>query len=773
MRSLRRLPLHGATASLVACAFALASPALAQDSSALRAKEVPENEGIIVTARKVSEGIQDVPLTVTALGAEELQKLGAFEVKDVLLTVPGLTYGGAQRGLSTYIIRGISTSATAPTVGLYLDDISLVTLGNGFSGAFDPVFFDMERLEVLKGPQGTLYGGNAMGGAIKYVSAKPSLTKVTGSVAGQLADTRAGEVSAQTEAAVSIPVVSEKLAIRVGGFYALDGGFIDNIPGGTINNPRVSTTPFPTYTPLVQISPSTFDQPDLNRTETYAGRASALFASGGFTLLPAVFYQETHARSQNSFFFDSPGLTSTYRFAQPLTEKAGVYSLTATQDFGGVELTSITAFFNRSLRNRADYSTIVSTFVPPAFGADSFNQTTTRVRTFSQELRLASAPTSDSPLQWLVGLYYSNQRNQVVQDARSTDLAPVFGTDLLFFGDARTRLKQYAGFGEINYRLTDKLELTAGARVFRIEQEYDAVADGVFNGGPTAINRPANEDGFNPKVGLSYRLTEDNLVFASATKGFRPGGPNVFAIDPVLCAVSLEQLGRTAAPETFGSDDLWTYEIGTKNEFADRKALINVSAFYTRWTDIQQNFALNSCGFNFTDNAGVAEITGIEFEGRFEPIGGFIIGANLTYNDAEITSAPVGVSAQTGDRILGTPEWAGNVYADYTAPVSDRWDVNVRVDFAYQGDIRNQFERVLPVTFANGPNFIDNPAEFRDSYSVVNANVILTDGVIQVRAFGNNLGNERPLIDQEYTFSLQRGSTIRPRTFGIAARYNF
>jgi len=759
-------------ALLATTAACLMLPVAAKAADDTDAKATDAGE-IVVTARKVSERLQDVPISVTALSNEALWSRGAADVKDVLLTVPGLTYVGAQRGFSNYTIRGISTGAAAPTVGIYLDDISLVTLGSGFAGSIDPVFFDMQRLEVLKGPQGTLYGGSAMGGAIKYVSAKPSLTEFTGTVAGTVAGTEGGAASGQGEAVISVPVIKDTLGIRVGGYYAYDGGYIDNVAGLQFDNPRVSTSPFPTYTPLVQTSPSTFNAKNLNHTETYVGRASALLEFDGFSFQPQVYYQDIRAGTLNAYWRDRPGFQSSYLFAQPTSDRAGVYSLTAKKDFGGAELTSITAFFNRDVRYYADYSFIVGTFIPPAFGQSSDNTTTTRVRTFSQEVRLASSPSSDSKLKWLLGLYYNNQRNRMTQISFSDFIGAVLGDDLAYFGDAQTGLKQYAAFGELNYSLTDKIELTFGARAFRVEQTYNAVGDGPFNGGPTAIDRTAKENGFNPKFSVSYRATRDNLIYASATKGFRPGGPNVFAIDPTLCAVSLAQLGRTSAPTTFGSDNLWTFEIGTKNEFADRKVMFNAAAYYTRWKDIQQVFALNSCGFNFTDNAGLAEVKGVELEGRVSPLDGLTIGGNMTYNDAKITNAPLGVASRTGDRVLGTPEWAASAYADYTTPVSGRWNLTFHVDYAYQGSIRNAFERVYPVTFADGPNTIPNPAEFRASYNVVNASVLLSNGAIQLRAFGNNLSNARPLIDQDSTYGIQRASTIRPRTYGLAARYSF
>ncbi len=203
-----------------------------------------------------------------------------------------------------------------------------------------------------------------------------------------------------------------------------------------------------------------------------------------------------------------------------------------------------------------------------------------------------------------------------------------------------------------------------------------------------------------------------------------------------------------------------------------RKVMFNAAAYYTRWKGIQQVFALNSCGFNFTDNAGLSEVKGFELDGCVSPVDGLTTGGNMTYNDARITNTPLSVASRIGDRVLGTPERAASAYTDHTTPVSGRRNLTFHVDYAYQGSIRNAFERTFPVTFAGGPNTIPNPAEFRASYNVVNASVLLSNGAIQLRAFGNNLSNARPLIDQDSTYGIQRTSMIRPRTYSLAAHYS-
>ncbi|MFD2499635.1 TonB-dependent receptor [Rhizorhabdus histidinilytica] len=397
-----------------ASAVALAAPARAQD--AVAAGDASEGGDIVVTARKARERLQDVPISVNALSGDQLRDRGAVDVKDVLRSVPGLSFSGTERGLGNYNIRGISTVASAPTVGIYLDDISLVTIATTFSGAFDPVFFDMERLEVLKGPQGTLYGGSSMGGAIKYVSARPKLDEVGGSAAAGVATTAHGSMSYNAEAVVNLPIVQDVLAVRGGIYFRHDGGYIDNVAGGSFTNSRYSSTE-PGFTPQRQNALSTRSASNQNDANTYVGRLSLLWQPDeSWSIRPAAFYQHYKLDNPGQFFLGEKKLTSSYRIAQPTTDKAGIYSLDINKELGGVQATSLTAYFDRKLDYVRDYSFFIGGLVPPLLGLTSDNLSASRTKTFSQEFRLAST-NSDAPLTWIAGLYYSHQDDNLYQIA--------------------------------------------------------------------------------------------------------------------------------------------------------------------------------------------------------------------------------------------------------------------------------------------------------------------------------------------------------------------
>lgn len=728
---------------------------------------------IVVTARKSDERIQDVPVSLTAVTADALRDRGAADIKDVLRSVPGLANYGTERGLSRYSIRGLSTYASSPTVGIYLDDISLVTVSTTFSGAYDPMFFDMERVEVLKGPQGTLYGGSAMGGAIKYVSARPDPTRFSVDTAIGAAITDGGGPSYNGEVVVNAPIVEDKLAVRAGFYYRHDGGFVDNRPGD-IRVLLRSSTPFPDYTPVVQDSLSNRTKKNRNYGDTYVGRLSFEWRPDeSWTIRPQLFYQDYKQGDTGDMFIGRPDRSGSYRIAQPNYDRAGIYSLSVEKELGGVKATSLTAYFDRTFRYVRDYSFYIGGLIPVLYPFTSTNVSDSFTKTLSQEVRLASD--NDSPFKWVIGGYYSSQDDRLIQAVNTPGMSAFFGTDLAYYGNIFTNTKQYAGFGEASYALFDGFDVTAGVRVFKVEQLVNARTDGVFAGGSNAIpDRRNKEDGINPKFGLSYKVTRDNLLYASAAKGFRPGGINRDRIDPDLCRTDLDQLGIENAPDSFGSDNLWTYEAGTKNMFGGGKVMLNASAYYTEWKEIQQAIGLPSCGFGFTDNVGSAEVKGFELEARVEPLRGFQIGGTAAYTSSKITEAAPGTSAKQGDALPDVPKWMATAYAGYRTELSGLWELDVRGEYQYQGKAPYTFDTEVPITFPGGEvDYIPNPILERKSYQVVNAFASLSRDNTTVRVYANNLFNVHPQLDTDLSIGADRFSTIRPRTFGVELRQGF
>ena len=737
-------------------------------------------EEVIVTARKTSERLQDVPVSITAITSEQLKELGAVDVKDILGNVPGLAFIGVERGLSKYNIRGISNNVESPTVGVYLDDLSLVTIDTGFfTGSADPIFFDVERLEVLKGPQGTLYGGSTMGGAIKYVSARPDLAVLSSNVALGFGTTAHGSESYNAESVVNVPIIDNVLAVRGGVFYRRDGGYIDNVSDGDIVYPNRSSTPAPVYTPLARPALSTLNEADHNYGDTYVGRLSLLWQpDSSWAVRPAVFYQDYKLANNSQYFPNQGELTESARVKQPTHDRTGIYSLDVNKEWGAVRLTSVTGYFDRKLEWVRDYSyffgnqTVAG--VPFAlFALNSEMDARSATETFSQELRISSAGGKGSRVGWLAGLYYSDQDDEFKPYATTFGATPILGTEASYFSEAATTVKQSAAFGEVTFALTDSFDITAGARLFKVEQDYKQFADGPFNGGRTDLVGNSDEDGVNPKFGLSYKLTQDNLLYTSAAKGFRPGGPNRQAIPATLCAADLLRLGYSTAPTEYESDNLWTYELGSKNQFGG--TTINGALFYTDWKDIQQAVGLPSCGFSFTTNAGAARVRGAELETRFNVTSAFAIGGTGTYTDTEIVETVVGVPAQKGDEIRSVPKLMASGFASLSVPFLGEWDLEMRANYQYRSKARTSFDRTRRVTFSNGARvFLPNEFEFQEEYDVVNASASVTNGPMTVRLYINNVLDEQPALYSGVGFATAlAATTLRPRTFGLELRHQF
>lgn len=761
------------TVLAIAAAGTLASATQAQARQA--DEQTTEVGEIVVTARKRAERVQDAPLSVSAFSAADLQQGAARDIKDIIGKVPGVTFAGAELGQSRYSIRGVSSTSPSPTVGIYLDDVSLLTGTNAFSGAADPVFFDFSRVEILKGPQGTLYGGSAMGGAIKYVSHPAELDERSLDVAAGLSATKDGGVSWQGEAVFNLPLVEDRLAIRGGVIYRDDAGYVDNIANGEVVDVRTSTTPSPTLTPLARPSLSTRSAEDQNGSTVFGVKLSALWeVDPSLTITPSAFYQSYRQDNTGAFFTNLPGLQSSFRIAQPTSDDLGVYTLTAVKDFGGAELTWLTGYVDRTVKFDRDYSFYIATLVPALFGLTSPNASDSESTTFSQEIRLASSDPS-AKLRWTTGLYYSRQRNELDQTVNTIGVGAILGTgtDTVYHGNTVGRLTQYAAFADVTYEIVPNLNATVALRYFQIEQSIDTDGDGILNGGVTHGEADTRETGLNPKFELAYQATPDALVYASAAKGFRPGGGNPFAVAPGLCAGDLAALGLSSVPVAYESDKLWTYELGSKNQFLDRRLTVNGAVFYTDWQNIQQNVFLPSCGFSFNGNVGAAEIKGAELSTQFEVTEGLTIGGAASYTDAQISETAIGVSAQVGQPVLDTPKWIANGFVTYRFPVWGDGTATAKLDYQYHGSSLRMFEDSYVVSTPLGPVAAPNITQKQESYEVVNLSLRLDYGRWQYDVFVNNALDADPLLDHNVVSGMEAAVTLRPRTVGVSLRTRF
>jgi iron complex outermembrane receptor protein len=763
------------TGSAILAAGSLSSGDAKAQTVADPADQITE---IVVTAQKREQRVQDIPISVSAISGDDIDRAGARDFHDLLLSIPGVSYSGAEPGQSRYSIRGISTAASSPTVGIYLDDVSLITIGTGFAGAADPMLVDLDRVEVLKGPQGTLYGGSAMGGAIKYVSRQPAMNHFSVTAEGGVASVDRGGVSYSAESFVNLPLIDDRLAVRIGAAYRLDAGYVDNVPGGQVQLwSRSATTPPAAFAPVTYGSLSTFSREHSNERSTSTARMSVKWLpTDSLTVLPSATIQRSDKANPDDFFTNLPQFENTVRFNEPTRDNLGVYSLNVTQQLPGVSFTSLSGYVDRTIEWDRDYSLFIAGLVPPLLANNSYNTSNTTSRTFTQELRLASSDPQAS-FKWVVGIYYSHQRDELYQVVDTVGAGALFGTgsDITYSGDQLTYTAQEAAFGDVTYSLNRQWDVSAGLRWFDIKQKIDGMFDGVLNGGHSEVDGKRSTDvGVTPKFSLSYRPLDNHLLYGSASKGFRQGGPNRFNTSSPLCGPDFARLGITRAPDSFQPDSLWTYELGSKNEIGQRRSVINAAIYYTDWKKIQQQVNLTSCGFQFVGNVGAATVKGAELSAESALGWGVSVGGTASYTATRITESAPGVSATVGQEVLDTPKWMGSLYGDYRFLNAGQWTGSFRGEYRYHGDNLRQFESTQSVTYPNGSlGVIPDATQVQPAYHVVNTNFNFINGPMQYRLYVDNLTNAAPYLDFRRSSGVSSATTLRPRTIGISVKATF
>jgi iron complex outermembrane receptor protein len=740
----------------------VAGEARAQDTAQ------PESEGsrrlddIVVTARKRTERLQDVPMSATAMSGEQLQRQEVNSLQDLVRAVPGISYFGFDPGRSKLSIRGIGTTTVYPTTGFFLDDVPIGNaLLGGLIGQFEPLIFDLDRVEILKGPQGTLYGGSAMGGAIKYVTKKPSFDRFGGVVGGKISLTDEGAPSYEARFVVNVPIVDDRLAGRLAVEFREDGGYIDRVAKGR----------FQTFTNgLSGITRNTQAVDNVNRFQTLGVNAALRFApTDTLTITPTLYFQRSKLKDQSQFWPFLPGLKQSYELARPGDDETIMPILTIEKQIGDVQLVSITSYLRRTQSTVNDFYILQNLRDPrfvnypsPSFGNGKSTSTT-------QELRASYAP-AGSNLSAVAGVYAQRETSFYRQSVEVTGYGSTgfsVPDDVVFLGITSYTTRQLALFGDVTYAIDPRLDISVGLRKFWIDQDYDRYANGLFNGGLLANQGDARYGGLNPKFAINFKATPDNMVYASASKGFRPGGV-VTAVPGARCAGDLAALGLTTTPSSYGPDNLWNYEIGMKNDFERLGLRVNGALFYIDWKKIQQSTALPNCGFSYTDNVGSAVSKGAELEIRFVPAKGLTLGSSAVYNHAEITESRPGTPAQVGDPVLYTPRWSYKLDAEYDFPIGAHRGF-VRADYQWNGKQFMRFNR----TAATPAGLVPHPQVYQPGFGQLNLTAGYDFDAWSAKLFVKNVTNNRPLLNLQVGYDAAIAQTLRPFTIGIGLDRRF
>ncbi len=812
----------------IAVAGQLAWPALSMAAAATGDADTSSGalEEVVVTATRRSERLQDVPISVTAFSQEKLDAQGLRSIDDVTRLTPGVAFSRNGTGSSANYndessdinIRGIDSAAGASTTGIYINDTPIQSrhIGFGAVNAF-PALFDLDHVEVLRGPQGTLFGAGAEGGVVRFLTPSPTLDKDSGYLRSELGSTKNGDASYELGAAIGGPIIDNVLGFRVSASFRRDGGYVDRVAytRATATPVTDALTP-PTYSSDVYAN-SNWQQTTSLRGELKWAVTDAVSVS------PSFYYQELHINDTAIYWpnLSDPGndvYRNGNRLPNPSTDPFWLAAIKVDWDLGVGQLTSNTSYYSRNQHSTSDYTQYLrASFLGNTYPSSPLDGGYAPFRdkqnNFYQEIRLASKDTS-ARLSWNAGLFYAHMNENVAEDIYDPTIDAEFGGSglcagylgypcpggLLFNGPVQRVVdKQIALFGEVGFKFTDTLKLTLGVRGSKVDYDGISIAGGAFTGGPTtSFEASGSEKPVTPKGVFAWQPDHDNMFYVSAAKGYRVGGVNVGVGticngDLASIGVPLGADGNRHVPGQYQSDSLWSYEIGGKNSFLDHRLQVDSSFFVINWKNIQQNVYLPSCGEQFVANLGQVQSRGGDIDVQYRPIEPLTLGVTVAYTDARFTksscagvlqysgtrcvdpTAPANNFApivSEGNRLLGAP-WSFVGSAEYVfAQWRDRAPY-VRADFQYQ----TAQTALLPgQDAANGLNDTTIPG------LPINKNLNLRGGMrwdgIDVSVFANNVTDTHPQLflsrdiaadfDQQY---FARG--VRPRTVGVTATYRY
>ncbi|MGN6057532.1 MAG: TonB-dependent receptor [Sphingomicrobium sp.] len=755
------------------CVACVGVPAAAQTANTPAGPDQTNAQNVIITATKRPQVLLDVPQSVTVVTGKTLEAQHANDFQDYLKLVPGLQLDQDTPGEARLILRGVNTGGVASTVGVYVDETpfgSSSGLVNGaiLAGDFDT--FDVNRIEVLRGPQGTLYGASSLSGVLRFVTNAPSTDRfmVHGRVGLEAVD-HSGELGYLTNLMVNAPL-GPTIALRASGFYRSDPGFIDS--RGTSSTDLFGNV-------------FTSDKAkDINKSKSFGGRASLLFKpSDAASVRLTAIAQNIDADAPSIIEADPVtlrplhGLTQS-QFVPQFTDIAyRIYNGTGVFDLGFANLTSSTSYGTQKQHFRSDFTFALSGALPfliPGFPPNEFfeGQHTNDTK-FTQEFRLAN---EGRLLDWLVGLYYTDERGLIQQDFTAVepgtltpiDLTPVIGNLGLGSATLNSKYKEYAGFVDVTVHFTPQFDVELGGRESHNKQSAHQVTSGVL-AGASDLTAHSSESVFTYSIAPKYKLSPNASIYARVAKGFRPGGPNVLA--------------PGAPPEfaTYHSDSLVSYEAGVKAESRDRRFSIDAAAFHIDWKDIQL-FAVIS-GFGFNTNGSTAKSDGFELSAAARPIRGLDLSANAAYTNARLTGpTPATVGGRDGDQLPFTPKFSGSINADYQWALGGIARAHVGGSFRHLSGQTAPYDADFVAAFGRQRHI---PA-----YEVFDVNAGVTFGHWSIEGYVKNLGGSRgitsvsgltvfgPPDHPDAGFPLLPGGAIgtgiiRPRTIGISVGFQY
>jgi outer membrane receptor protein involved in Fe transport len=729
-------------------------------------------EEVMVTAQRREQNIMDVPLSVASYSPAQLDQQGIHQIDDLSRLTPSLhftrTSGVSGNNSADISIRGIASDVGSATTAIYIDDTPIQIRSVGyFGGNAYPLVFDLERVEVLRGPQGTLFGAGAEGGAVRFLTPQPNFTQSSLSARTEVASIKNGSTTYEAGVAGGTPI-SDTLALRGSVWYRHEGGYIDRYN--------------PTFTTRLEKG--------INDSDNYSGRlALGWRPTDALTVTPSLYYQKVESNGRPQYWQPNSGtggtdyVTGVYN-EEPSTDKFYLPAIKVEYNFGRIDLISNTSYFDRDQSQAVDYTTFLTTLrTGNPFGTYANKDTSNAVayqtmnqRNFVQEVRLQSV--SDAQLvDWTTGVFYSSTKQQQTNMSGSGRIPGVISSGFPqylgrfnLYDDIHATDKQTAAFASLDIKPTQRLTATAALRVSRNEFDFEEVRDGPVNSGVRTLSNASQSDtAVTPKVGVAFKIDRNNMLYASASKGFRPGGAQA-PVDPTFCARDLATLGLTQSPREYDSDSLWSYEAGSKNQLLGGALTLDANAYYVKWSDIQQSVRLPTCSFSYIANLGKATGKGVDVSVAIKPLSMLQVGASVGYNDTTFDDQVIGgngvVLKQGGDRI-GGPKWTGAIYGLGEASLSGAVDGYLRVDYSFQssGIPPN------PSTFGYDPGLTTLPAT-----NQLSTRVGAKFSSVDVSLFVNNLTDSNDPLARSHDATgspLYYVQSYQPRTIGLTAQWRY
>ena len=779
------------------------APGAAEAKAPSAAGDAEESSEVVITAQKRASTVQETPISISAVSGEDLQSRGVASLAALAQGTPGVSLKTEGPSQTEIEMRGMTSSGgNSATVGFYLDDIPLTGPASAQNGhvVIDPDLYDLNRIEVLRGPQGTLFGSGSMGGTVRLISNQPNLSRFQSTAQSVLSGTDGGGFNHKDSLMVNLPLIDNTLALRVVGTEDHTSGWID----------RIVAEPFPvvggnlvgTARGDVQDAPITKQYPGSNAYQTYAARATLLWKPiDNLSITPAFFHT---ASTQNgiSAFDSDPGTLTHYQpfdIAEPLTDSLTAYSLNVNYSFPTFDLTSSTARWTRDSTQVEEASEAFNNPLeaiaynynyglpnPGYYGASGTGPEhgieDDPSHQFSEELRLAS--TGNGRASWVAGVYYSDFYS--LWDFNGTTpnysaymdlgtLAPAT-TPNWFDAYSPTTLKQFAGFGDVTYALTDALKVDIGARVNHYDYRFSSCLSGwgSANGAATPSCSgliALSSTSFNPKFNLAYTFSPDLMAYGTVSTGFRPGGGNAaYPTTGTAWGGAFQSQGYTSGkwPSTYGSDRVISYELGEKSRMLDRRLSVNASIYYEDWSHIQLEAYPNDWALNI--NGNYAHIYGADVDVFADLGAGFQLQFSAGYLYEWLDGGPHWVIAPV-HKLPDVAPVSGSAALSYSRPLGSAYTFTARLDNSYTG--------------ARYSIFFTDPYEFTGTYKQlpgydlvnVRAGVDFHDKW-SATLFVNNLTNKHAKLESMFTENepqpdFTRIETNQPLTAGVDLSYRF